>query len=96
MRPIIGQQKSGFNIREAMDGQKIILLKLSKGTIGDLNAYLIGMVLVGKILGAALARADMAAADRKDFYLYIDEFQNFLTDSISVASSLIFASTASA
>lgn len=87
MRPIIGQQKSAFNVREVMDGQKILLLKLSKGKIGDLNAYLIGMVLVGKILMAALARGDMAAAERKDFYLYIDEFQNFLTDSISAILS---------
>ncbi len=87
MRPIIGQQKSAFNMRDVMDGQKIILLKLSKGKIGDLNAYLIGMVLVGKILMAALARGDMEAADRKDFYLYIDEFQNFLTDSISAILS---------
>jgi len=83
MRPIIGQQKSAFNIRDVMDNQKILLLKLSKGKIGDLNAYLIGMVLVGKILMAALARGDQSKEDRKDFYLYIDEFQNFLTDSIS-------------
>lgn len=87
MRPIIGQQKSAFNVREVMDGQKILLLKLSKGKIGDLNAYLIGMVLVGKILMAALARGDMEASARKDFYLYIDEFQNFLTDSISAILS---------
>lgn len=87
MRPIIGQQKSAFNMREVMDGQKILLLKLSKGKIGDLNAYLIGMVLVGKILGAALARGDMDPSARKDFYLYIDEFQNFLTDSISAILS---------
>jgi hypothetical protein len=87
MRPIIGQQKSAFNVRDVMDGQKILLLKLSKGKIGDLNAYLIGMVLVGKILMAALARGDMEAKDRKDFYLYIDEFQNFLTDSISAILS---------
>lgn len=87
MRPIIGQQKSAFNIREVMDGQKILLLKLSKGKIGDLNAYLIGMVLVGKILMASLARGDLEAKDRKDFYLYIDEFQNFLTDSISAILS---------
>lgn len=87
MRPIIGQQKSAFNVREVMDGKKILLLKLSKGKIGDLNAYLIGMVLVGKILMAALARADMEAKDRNDFYLYIDEFQNFLTDSISAILS---------
>lgn len=87
MRPIIGQQKSAFTMREVMDSQKILLLKLSKGKIGDLNAYLIGMVLVGKILMAALARGDMEAKDRKDFYLYIDEFQNFLTDSISAILS---------
>ncbi len=87
MKPIIGQQQSAFTLREVMDGRKILLLKLSKGKIGDLNAYLIGMVLVGKILMAALSRGDLAAADRKDFYLYIDEFQNFLTDSISAILS---------
>ena len=87
MRPIIGQQKSAFNVREVMDDQKILLLKLSKGKIGDMNAYLIGMVLVGKILMAALARGDMEKGERKDFYLYIDEFQNFLTESISAILS---------
>lgn len=87
VRPIIGQQKSAFNVREAMDGQKILLLDLSKGKLGDLNAYLIGMVLVGKILMAALSRTDLSADQRKDFYLYIDEFQNFITDSISVILS---------
>ncbi len=87
VRPIIGQQKSAFNVREAMDGQKILLLDLSKGKLGDLNAYLIGMVLVGKILMAALSRTDIAADERKDFYLYIDEFQNFITDSISTILS---------
>ncbi len=83
VRPIIGQQKSAFNVAEVMNGQKILLLKLSKGKIGDLSAYLIGMVLVGKILMAALARASLDPSERKDFYLYIDEFQNFLTDSIA-------------
>ncbi len=87
MRPIIGQQKSAFNVRQVMDEGKILLLNLSKGKLGDLNAYLIGMVLVGKILMAALSRTDMDAKDRKDFYLYIDEFQNFLTDSISAILS---------
>ena len=87
MRPIIGQQKSAFDVRDVMDNQKILLLKLSKGKIGDLNAYLIGMVLVGKILMAALARGDQAKEERKDFYLYIDEFQNFLTESISAILS---------
>ncbi|MEO5927417.1 MAG: type IV secretion system DNA-binding domain-containing protein [Patescibacteria group bacterium] len=87
MRPIIGQQKSAFNVRQAMDEGKILLLNLSKGKLGDINAYLIGMVLVGKILMASLSRADMEASERKDFYLYIDEFQNFLTDSISAILS---------
>lgn len=87
MRPIIGQQKSAFNVREAMDGGKILLLNLSKGKLGDLNAYLIGMVLVGKILMSALSRTDMDPSKRKDFYLYIDEFQNFITDSISIILS---------
>jgi hypothetical protein len=87
VRPIIGQQKSAINVRQAMDEGKILLLDLSKGKLGDLNAYLIGMVLVGKILMAALSRTDMAAEDRKDFYLYIDEFQNFITDSISTILS---------
>ena len=87
MRPIIGQQNSAFNVRKAMDEQKILILNLSKGKLGDLNAYLIGMVLVGKILMAALSRTDMEQSARKDFYLYIDEFQNFLTDSISAILS---------
>ncbi len=87
VRPIIGQQKSAFNVRQAMDEGKILLLDLSKGKLGDINAYLIGMVLVGKILMAALSRTDMDAKERKDFYLYIDEFQNFITDSIATILS---------
>lgn len=87
MRPIIGQQKSAFQFRDLMDNKKILLVKLSKGKIGDLNAYLLGMVIVGKILMAALSRTDMAKEDRKDFYLYIDEFQNFTTDSIAIILS---------
>ncbi len=83
MRPIIGQQKSSINFRQAMDSQKIILVNLSKGRIGEMNAYLIGLVLVGKILMASLSRTDIPQNERKDFYLYIDEFQNFTTDSIS-------------
>ncbi|HTK59879.1 MAG TPA: DUF87 domain-containing protein [Candidatus Baltobacteraceae bacterium] len=87
VRPIIGQQKSAVNVRKAMDEGKILLLDLSKGKLGDINAYLIGMVLVGKILMAALSRTDMDAKERKDFYLYIDEFQNFITDSIATILS---------
>lgn len=87
MRPIIGQQKSAFNFYDAMNSQKILLVKLSKGKIGDLNAYLLGMITVGKILDGALKRGELPAEERKDFYLYIDEFQNFLTDSISTILS---------
>jgi hypothetical protein len=82
MRPIIGQQKSAFNLREVMDRQKILLIDLPKGLVGEMNAYLLGMILVGKILMAALSRTDLPSAGRKDFYLYIDEFQNFTTSSI--------------
>jgi hypothetical protein len=88
MRPIIGQTKSAFNFREAMDSGKILLVNLSKGRIGDLNASLLGLIFTGKILMAALSRADIAEGrDRRDFYLYIDEFQNFATDSISTILS---------
>lgn len=87
MRPIIGQPKSAFNFRQVMDEGKILLVNLSKGKIGDLNAQLVGMIIVGRILMAALSRVDIPAEERKDFYLYIDEFQNFTTDSISVILS---------
>jgi hypothetical protein len=82
MRPIIGQQKSSFNLRDVMDSKKILLVDLSKGKVGEMNAYLLGMIIVGKILMSALSRTDVSPAERKDFYLYIDEFQNFTTDSI--------------
>ena len=82
MRPIIGQQNSSFNLRDIMDKKKILLVDLSKGQVGELNAYLLGMILVGKILMSALSRTDIVKEERKDFYLYIDEFQNFTTDSI--------------
>jgi hypothetical protein len=83
MRPIIAQQKSTLNFREIMDDGKILLVKLSKGKIGEINAKLLGMVVVGKILMSALARGDVAESERRDFYLYLDEFQNVTTNSIS-------------
>lgn len=83
MRPIIAQQNSTLNFREIMDTQKILLINLSKGKIGETNSHLLGMVIVGKLLMAALGRVDMQEDDRRDFYLYIDEFQNVTTDSIS-------------
>ncbi len=83
MRPIIAQQKSTLNFRELMDGGKIVLINLSKGKIGEINARLLGMVIVGKILMAALSRTDIPEAERRDFYLYLDEFQNVTTTSIA-------------
>jgi hypothetical protein len=83
MRPIIAQQKSTINFREIMDEGKILLVKLSKGRIGEINAHLLGMVVVGKILMSALGRGDMPEDERRDFFLYLDEFQNVTTNSIS-------------
>ena len=87
MRPIIGQAKSSFNFRTVMDEGKILLVNLSKGKIGDINANLLGMVFTGKLLLAALSRTDVASGERRDFNLYIDEFQNFTTDSIATILS---------
>ena len=83
MRPIISQEKSAFNFREVMDGKKILLINLSKGRLGELNSSLIGLIVVGKILMAALSRVDSLDKNLPPFYLYIDEFQNVTTDSIS-------------
>ncbi|MAF13824.1 MAG: hypothetical protein CMI53_02955 [Parcubacteria group bacterium] len=83
IRNIIGQPKSGFNFREVMDQQKILLVNLAKGTTGEVNSNLLGLIIVAKLQMAALSRTDIAEEARKDFYLYIDEFQNFITDSIS-------------
>lgn len=87
VRPIISQAKSAFNFRKAMDENKIILLNLSKGKIGEMNSNLLGMIVIGKLLYAAMSRVDIDEDQREDFYLYIDEFQNFLTDSISIILS---------
>ena len=81
MRNIMGQTKSGFNIRDIMDGDKILLVNLSKGKMGELNSKLIGMIFVMKFQAAAMGRADIPEADRKDFSLFVDEFQNFATES---------------
>lgn len=90
MRPIVSQEKSSFNFREIMDEKKILLVNLSKGRLGDINANLIGLILVGKILMAALSRVDSVTSSSSalpPFYLYMDEFQNITTDSISTILS---------
>lgn len=87
MRPIIAQEKSAFNFRKIMDEEKILLVNLSKGRLGDINSSLLGLIIVGKLLMASLSRVDAPEAQRKDFYLYIDEFQNVTTDSIATILS---------
>ena len=81
MRNIMGQTKSGFNIRDIMDNDKILLVNLSKGRMGELNSKLVGMIFVMKFQAAAMGRADMSEDERKDFCLFVDEFQNFATES---------------
>lgn len=81
MRNILGQTKSGFNIREIMDNKKILLVNLSKGKTGELNAQLLGMIFVMKFQAAAMSRQDIPEDDRVDFCLFVDEFQNFATES---------------
>ncbi len=82
IRPIVGQQESSFNFREVMDTKKILLVNLSKGRLGEKNANLLGLIIVGKLFMAALSRADSPGKAFAPFYLYIDEFQNVTTDSI--------------
>ncbi len=87
MRCIIGQQKSAFNLREVMDSKKILIVNLSKGRTGDLNSKLLGMVFVMKFQAAAMSRANIPEDQRQDFALYVDEFQNFSTDSFATIMS---------
>ncbi|OGG13447.1 hypothetical protein A3D77_04995 [Candidatus Gottesmanbacteria bacterium RIFCSPHIGHO2_02_FULL_39_11] len=79
IRNIIGQSKSAFDFRKVMDEQKILLVNLAKGKLGEENSSFLGLVLVPKILVAAMSRVDIPMEDRKDFFLYVDEFQNFAT-----------------
>ena len=81
IRNILGQVKSSFSMREVMDQQKILLLNLSKGRVGEDNSALLGAMMITKIQLAAMSRIDMPEYERKDFYLYVDEFQNFATES---------------
>ena len=87
MRNIIGQSHSGFDLADIMDKKKIFLANLSKGLTGEVNSSLLGLILISKIQMAAMKRARIAEEKRVDFYLYIDEFQNFTTDSIATILS---------
>lgn len=87
MRPIVGQQRSAFNFKDIMDNKKILLVNLSKGRLGDVNANLLGLVIVGKIMMTALARTEYLHTNPPNFYLYIDEFQNITTSTISTILS---------
>lgn len=87
MRNIIGQTKSAFDLRYIMDNKKILLVNLSKGRTGDLNSKLLGMIFVMKFQAAAMSRSDTPEDQRQDFALYVDEFQNFSTDSFATIMS---------
>jgi len=87
MRNIIGQTKSAFDLREIMDNKKILLVNLSKGGTGEMNSKLLGMIFVMKFQAAAMSRVDLPESERSDFSLYVDEFQNFSTDSLATIMS---------
>ncbi|MBU0530873.1 MAG: type IV secretory system conjugative DNA transfer family protein [Candidatus Uhrbacteria bacterium] len=87
MRNIIGQSHSAFDFRDVMDNKKILMVNLSKGKVGEINSKLLGMIIVSKLQMAAMGRADMPEEERNDFYLYMDEFQNFVTGSIATILS---------
>lgn len=87
MRNIMGQRVSGFNLRDIMDNKKILIVNFSKGQTGELNAKLLGMIFVMKFYAAAMSRANIPEDQREDFCLYVDEFQNFSTDSFETILS---------
>lgn len=83
LRPIIGQPKSSINFREIMDSGRILLVNLSKGMLGELDTQLLGMLIIGKLFSSAMGRVKLPPEKRRTMYLYIDEFQNFTTDSVA-------------
>ncbi len=87
VRNIIGQPRSSFNIRQIMDERKILIVNLSRGQVGEDNAALLGALLVTKIQLGAMSRANITPEERIPFYLYVDEFQNFATDSFATILS---------
>jgi hypothetical protein len=87
IRNIIGQSQSSFDLRRVMDEGKILLINLAKGSLGEENSNFLGLILVPRVLMAAMSRVDMEMKDRKDFYFYVDEFQNFATPDFAVILS---------
>lgn len=87
MRPLVAQERSAFDFRRVMDEGKILLVNLSKGRLGETNAALIGLIIVGKLLLAALSRADAPEGERREFHVYLDEFQSVTTPSIATILS---------
>jgi hypothetical protein len=87
MRNIIGQSESAFNMRKVMDDKKIFLANLSKGVLGEEDAKFLGLILVPKVLTAAMSRQDIPMDQREDFFLYVDEFQNYATEDFAVILS---------
>src|SRR5581483_10646857 len=87
LRNIIGQSQPSINLREIMDNQKILIVNLSKGDLGEDNSQFLGLILVPRILWSALSRSNIPQEERKDFYLYVDEFQNFATDTFATILS---------
>ncbi|PIY75375.1 MAG: hypothetical protein COY85_00355 [Candidatus Portnoybacteria bacterium CG_4_10_14_0_8_um_filter_40_50] len=87
IRNIVGQTKSAIDIREIMDEEKIFVMNLSKGRIGEDNSALLGAMLITRLQLAAMSRIDVPEEERKDFYLYVDEFQNFATESFAAILS---------
>lgn len=87
IRNIIGQSKSSFDFRKVMDEGKILIINLSKGKLGEENSSFLGLVLIPKLLAAAMSRAEIPESERRDFFLYVDEFQNFATQDFATILS---------
>lgn len=87
LRNIIGQSESSFDFREIMDKKKIIIINLSKGRLGEENSAFLGLLIIPKFVAAAMSRANVAEANRPDFFLYVDEFQNFATKDFEIILS---------
>lgn len=83
LRPMIGQANSTIDFRELVDRKQILLVNLAKGSLGEMDTRLLGMLIMGKLFCAALGRADVPTSSRHPFYLYVDEFQNFTTETVA-------------